>query len=92
MLGMNINDHFYNYVLDIIDSKIYKSKEAVPKKTHKYICFVQFESKVLETIRLQKIFNQLDIIKKLPINLQEKENIPTVTNNIGNTIRNKILN
>lgn len=92
MLGMNINDHFYNYVLDIINSKIYKSKEAVPKETHKYICFVQFESKVLETIRLQKIFNQLDIIKKLPTDLQEKENIPTVTNNIGNTIRNKILN
>ena len=34
MLDININNHFYNYVLDITDTKIYKSKKITPKKTH----------------------------------------------------------
>ena len=34
MLDININNHFYNCVLDIIDTKIYKSKKITPKKTH----------------------------------------------------------
>ena len=32
MLGIKINNHFYKYVLDIIDTKTYKFKQITPKK------------------------------------------------------------
>ena len=71
MLDMNINNPFYNYALDIMDTKIYKSKQITPKKTNKDIYIVQFQNKVLATTPLPKTFNNFDIIKTLPYNLQE---------------------
>ena len=69
-----------------------KSKETQPEKIYKHICIVQFDSKALEATQLPKIVNLPNIIKKLLKNLQEKENIPTLTYKPGNIIRNKILN
>ena len=48
MFKININNYFHNYVLDATDTKIYKSKQITPKKTHKHICIVKFDNKVLE--------------------------------------------
>ena len=66
MLDIKINNHFYNYVLDIIVTKTYKFKQILPKERHKYICIVKFDNKTLEAIQLPKIFNHLDNIKTLP--------------------------
>ena len=70
-MNINLNSHCYNYVLDIIDTKIYKSKQITPKKTNQNVYVVKFGSKALETVWLKKIFNHPDIIKTLPYNLQE---------------------
>lgn len=85
MLDINIKNHFYKYVVDINDTKIYQSKQVTPKKTCKHICIVKFVNKALEAIRLSKISNHTDIIKTLPYNLQEKEIIPIVTYKLGDT-------
>ena len=90
MLDIKTNNHFYNYVLDIIDTKIYKFKQTNPKKTHKCICIVKFDNKASEAIRLPKSFNHPHIIKTISCNLQKKDSIPTVSYKLGNTIRNKI--
>ena len=63
MLDTKTNNHFYNYVLDIIDTKTYKSKQITPKKTHEHTCIISFDNKALKAIRLPKIFNDSDIIK-----------------------------
>lgn len=55
MLDINIKNHFYKYVVDINDTKIYQSKQVTPKKTRKHICIVKFFNKALEAIRLSKI-------------------------------------
>ena len=55
MLDINIKNHFYKYVVDINDTKIYQSKQVTPKKTRKQICIVKFFNKALEAIRLSKI-------------------------------------
>ena len=79
-----INNHFYNYVLETIDTKIYKFKQIAPKKhTHKHTCIVTFDNKAVEAIRLTKFFSRPDIIKTLPCNLQKKDSIPTVTYKLG---------
>ena len=52
MLDIKINNHFYNYVLDIIVTKTYKFKQILPKERHKYICIVKFDNKTLEAIQL----------------------------------------
>ena len=48
MFKININSYFHNYLLDVTDTKIYKSKQITPKKTHKRICIVKFDNKVIE--------------------------------------------
>ena len=70
-MNINLNSHCYNYVLGIIDTKIYKSKQITSKKTNKNVYIVKFGSKALETVWLKKFFNHPDIIKTLPYNLQE---------------------
>ena len=92
MLNININNHFYNYVLDIIDTKNYMFKQITPKKKHKYISIIKVDNKGLEDIRVRKMLNHPNIIQTPPYNLQGKEIIPTVTYKQGNTVRNKILN
>ena len=71
MLDIKTNYLFYNYVLDIIDTKTRKSKQITPKKTHKHICIINFDNKALEAIQLIRIFNYLDIVKTLSHNLQK---------------------
>ena len=81
------------YILDIIDTKIfkpsYKSKSKLPPEN---LCIVQFNSKAIEMIRLPSILKNHEVIKLLPDVLQKQENIPVVTYRLGKTIRNKIVN
>ena len=92
MLHIKVNNLFYIYILDIIDTKTYKFKQIASKKTHKHIWFVKFDNKTLEVIRLPKIFDHSDVIKTLTYNLQKKDSMTTVTYKVGNTIRKNILN
>lgn len=78
-LDININNHLYNYALDNINTICYKSKQISPKKTHKHIFITKFDHRALEVIRLSKVFNHSDIIKRLPYNLRQKESIHTIT-------------
>lgn len=91
MFKININSYFHNYLLDVTDTKIYKSKQIRPKNAYKRICTVKFDNKAIETIQLTKTLNHPEIIKTLPYSLQEKESIPTVTHKLANTIRNNTL-
>ena len=77
MINIKINNHLYNYILDIIDTKTSAFKQITPKKPHKHISIVKFDNKAIEAIRLPKIFIHSDIFKMLPYNLQKKDNILT---------------
>ena len=78
--------------MDIIDSKLYKSKPKIDKKIPKYRCSVKFDNKIVELVRLSKIIRHPDVVASLPLDLQVKDNIPVVTYTLCEPIRNKILN
>lgn len=65
MLDININYLSYNYEFDITGSQIYNSKEIPPTKTDKNVCIINFDNKLLESIRFPQIFNHSEIIKSL---------------------------
>lgn len=54
---INRNNSFYSYILDIIDTNIYKTTEITPKKTYKQLFIIKFDSKYLEVIPYSKIFS-----------------------------------
>ena len=85
-------DHLYSFILDIIDTKLFKPKQKTKKMPPKFRLSVKFDNKAVEQIRLSKILNHPDVINSLPIDLQATENIPVVTYELGQPIRNKILN
>ena len=62
-----MNNNLCDYVIYIIDTKICRSKQITLTKTRKHICFIKFDTKYLDAIRLPKIFNHSDIIKHCPI-------------------------
>ena len=93
------NNHFYNYLLDIIDTKFINLNKYTKENTHiyiytylQYIYIVTYDNKALEVIHFPKILNHPDIIKTMPYTLQEKESIPTVTYKPVSTMRNNVLN
>ena len=90
-------EQVYLFILDIIDTKLYKPRDPSFTKSNRVapnnICNVKFVNKGMELIRLPSILNDPEVIQHLPSkDLQTKENIPVVTYNLGNTIRNKIFN
>ena len=88
----SFSEKYYLYVLDIIDTKLYKVPKEIKKIRPKYICTVNFDNKAIEAIRLSQIFNHPNTVNKLPPDMQTKDDIPMVTFKLNNTIRNKILN
>ena len=93
IINFNIKyEIYYEYIVDVIDTKIYHPKPFVKKIPPKYICTVNFENKAIENIKLSKILHDKDIIKTLPNILQDEVNVPLVTYKLDKTIRNKILN
>jgi len=86
------SEQYFLYILDVIDTKLYKPVKHVKKQAPKHICTVYFDNKAVESIHLSNIMNHPDIISSLPEDLRNKEDRPVVTYKLSNTIRNKILN
>ena len=88
-------DQWYDYVLDIIDTKLfkpsYRSKNQT-KKCPKNICTVDFCNKGIELINLNKIFKSKQSVDCLPAKLKQPDFVPIVAYKLLPTIRNKILN
>ena len=85
-------EQWYLFVLDIIDTKIYKiPPKQLPKVIPKNICVVFFTNKGMDDINLSKIFQNPEITSSLPETLQNSENLPCVTYKLSELIRSKIL-
>ncbi|WP_456235821.1 hypothetical protein [Soonwooa purpurea] len=83
---------WYEYILDIIDTKLYKPPIIKNKYIKRNVCVVDYENKGLDDINLAKIFRNREIVQMLPNKLLMEDNIPLVTYRLGPTIRNKIFN
>ena len=84
---------WYDYILDIIDTKLYKPTEEVKiKKIPNNICVIPFVNKGLDDINIQKIIKDKETIKSLPEKLRTREHTPLISYKLGPTIRNKIFN
>ena len=86
------HEQCYLYILDIIDTKLYKEPVKAVKQARKNVCTVRFINNGIDDIRLSQIFNLPEVIATLPEELQEKDEIPSVAMKLDPPIRNKILN
>ena len=59
---------FNNFIVEIIDTKLYKKKQKGRNG-----------NKSLEALLLPQFFNSSDVMTLWPLNIQTKENNPTVT-------------
>ena len=94
--GWNYDDkdkQWFSYILDIIDTKIYKEKKKTTDKiSAKYICKLKFVNKGLESINLSKILNSPEVTCQLPENLKSPDERIMISYKLKSPIRNKILN
>ena len=86
------NEQFHQFILDIIDTKLYKPQVKVEKKPPENVLSIYFHNKGLEDIRLPRILHNPKVKELLPENLRCKEKIPVVVFKLSPTIRHKILN
>ena len=92
---INIDDYrqWYSYILDIIDTKLYREKKKNPtKKVAKNICKLKFVNKGLEYLNLSKVLNSPEVICHLPEPLKDAEQRVMISYKLKAPIRNKILN
>ena len=83
----------YYYVLDIIDTKLFKRSTPVQKKkAPKNVVTIRFVNKGLDHIHVSKIFRSVAVTSLLPEALQSDEDIPPCTMKLDPPIRSKILN
>ena len=83
----------YHYIMDIIDTKLFKPPLVVEKKSApKNVIVVDFVNKGLDDIHLSKIFRSKEVIQLLPEQLKEEDEIPVSTVKLDPPIRSKILN
>ena len=83
---------WYHYILDIIDTKLFKSSEVKKKLPPKNVVTIRFVNKGLDEIHINSIFHSPEVISLLPEELQKEEEIPSCTMKLDPPIRNKILN
>ena len=83
---------WYEYTLDVINTKRYKEINKKPKKAPKYIFPMKFKNKGLDAIKLGRIFRRDEVRSLLPAELNTDENIPSVVYSLEGTIRNRIFN
>ena len=86
------HEQCYLYILDVIDTKLYKEPVKAVKQFRKNVCTVRFINNGIDDIRLSQIFNLPEVITTLPEELLEKDEIPSVAMKLDSPIRNKILN
>lgn len=72
---------FNNFIVEIIDTKLYKKKQKGRNG-----------NKSLEALLLPQFFNSSDVMTLWPLNIQTNENNPTVAYRLGKKIRNNIMN
>ena len=85
-------DQYYIYMIDIIDSKLYRPKTSNKNAPPKNICIINFQNRAIEYIKVSQIVNKPEAIVQLQGELQNKENRRVITYKLTNTIRNKISN
>ena len=83
---------WYSFILDIIDTKLYKEKKKDTKRVVKNILKLRFINKGLEHLNLNKILNSVDVISSLPDSLKEEDQRVMISYQLKTPIRNKILN
>ena len=84
---------WYLYILDIIDTKLYKETSRPPKKKRPdNILTLKFVNKGMEHINLSRIINLPDVVQSLPISLQVEEKVPSVVMKLTSPIRSSIMN
>ncbi len=86
------NEQCYLYVLDIIDTKLYKTTTKDCKSIPKHILSLPFINKGMEEIKLSKILRLQNVRQLLPEDLQGDDEIPMISFKLNAPIRNKILN
>ena len=95
------NDIFHNdqwirwqdYILDIIDTKIYKPPAKKERKpTAIFNLHIRFINKGLDFIKIRKILKSDDVTSLLPTCITDDEKVPSVLHKLEPTIRNKIFN
>ena len=86
-------EQWYSYILDTINTKLFKPTSNPPKKTApENVCTIRFINKGMEEIKISEIMRHADTIKALPNKLQNDEAIPKVVMKLDSPIRNKIMN
>ena len=86
-------EQWYLYILDTINTKLFKPTSTPPKKTApENVCTIRFINKGMEEIKISEIMRHADTIKALPDKLQNDEATPKVVMKLDSPIRNKILN
>ena len=84
---------YYNVFIDLINSKFapYNTQKSKNKRiAPELICKIQFSSKVMQDINLNRIFRDKRVTKSLPSIIPQT--LPTVVYKYNKPIRNKILN
>ena len=86
-------EQWYLYIIDIIDTKLFKPSPVPPKKSAPAnVCTIRFVNKGMEEIKISQIIRHSDSIKSLPESLQNEELSPKVVMKLDCPIRNKIMN
>ena len=86
-------EQWYLYILDIIDTKLYKDIPITDKKkSPENVCTMKFINKGMEHINITAIMNLPEISQSLPESLQEETKVPKVVMKLDKPIRNKIMN
>ena len=83
---------WYEYALDIINTKRFKVEVKKEKRTPKFIFPMTFRNKGLDSIKLGSFFRLEDVRSLLPDHLNTDENLPSIVYSLEGTIRNKIFN
>ena len=84
---------WYDYILDIIDTKLLKAPPEVKRKSApQNVITINFVNKGIDDIHLNKILKSSEVIAALPTKLKGENDIPVATMKLSPPIRNKILN
>ena len=82
----------YHYILDIIDTKLYKPSKVETKKIPKNVITINFVNKGIDDIHISRILRSSEVTSLLPEALQVDDEMPTCTMKLDAPIRSKILN
>ena len=90
-IDLRKSQYYCSYLTLLILNSINLNKQNW-KEILRYTITVKFGNKAVELIRLPQIFNLSEVVFQLLDKLKSNDNNPTVTYQLGKTIRNKILN